>query len=178
MISPDSNNSEFVVVALLESLSKDVPYIKAREFSENPDRFANGKTLYVEFFGKMKPVVIESTFQRKTAFFISFKNFTTPEECEVLLGKNVCIPAAELAPLPSDAFYIHDLIGSEVKSTDAVLGVISDVMNLPANDVYVVKQNNGDELLIPALKSLIKLFDPKTKVLELTVHSTYFVDEI
>lgn len=173
-----NNHNSFIVVAQLESLSRDTSYIKARDYSESPDRFANGKTLFVEFFGQMKPVIIEDAYIKKSSLFISFKNFTSPEECSVLCGKYLYLPEEKKAILPEHTFYVHDLIGSKVFAREDFLGEISDVMLLPANDVYVVKQSAGNELLIPALKSVIKSFDPEKKVLELSVDKTYFGDEI
>lgn len=178
MTDQASNKNEYVVVAQLESLSKEIPYIKARVFSESPDRFAVGKTLFIEFFGQMKPIVVEDFFMKKSAFFICFRNFSSQDECSVLLGKYIYIHAEDIAQLPDDSFYVHDLIGSEVIASGESLGVISDVMFLPANDVYVVKQSAGNEVLIPALKSVIKSFDRNRKVLELSVPKSYFVDEI
>ncbi|MCD6375411.1 MAG: ribosome maturation factor RimM, partial [Caldisericaceae bacterium] len=39
------------------------------------------------------------------------------------------------------------------------LGVIRDVWSYTANDVYVVKNEQGGELLLPAIKSVIKKVD-------------------
>lgn len=61
--------------------------------------------------------------------------------------------------LPPNEYYIFDLIGLQVKTTDDVwLGEVRDVLILPANDVYVV--NNGSrEYLIPAIKDVVKKVD-------------------
>lgn len=59
----------------------------------------------------------------------------------------------------TDEYYIFDLIGLKVKTTDDVWrGEVSAVLTLPANDVYVVK-NNSREYLLPAIKEVIKKID-------------------
>jgi 16S rRNA processing protein RimM len=62
-------------------------------------------------------------------------------------------------PLLPDEYYIFDLIGLVVKTTEnRLLGEITEVLTLPANDVYVV-QNGAKEYLVPAIKDVIKQVD-------------------
>lgn len=65
----------------------------------------------------------------------------------------------ECEKLPADQYYIFDLIGLKVKTTDnRWLGEVTDVLSLPANDVYVV-HDGSKEYLIPAIKDVIKTVD-------------------
>jgi 16S rRNA processing protein RimM len=75
------------------------------------------------------------------------------------------IDKPNLVKLPEDQFFIHDLLGSEVYKDDKLLGIIKDVLQLPANDVYVVNDAEGNELLVPAVKEFIMDFNADTKVL-------------
>ena len=60
---------------------------------------------------------------------------------------------------PDDEYYIFDLIGLKVKTADnPCLGEVTDVLTLPANDVYVVR-DGSKEYLIPAIKDVIKKID-------------------
>lgn len=61
--------------------------------------------------------------------------------------------------LPPDEYYVFDLIGLKVKTTANLwLGEITEVLSLPANDVYVV-QSGATEYLIPAIKDVVKQID-------------------
>jgi len=61
--------------------------------------------------------------------------------------------------LPNNSFYVFDLIGLRVKSSRGeVIGEITDVWFMPANDVYVVRQGEK-EWLIPAVREVIKSVD-------------------
>lgn len=66
---------------------------------------------------------------------------------------------ADCPALPPDSYYIFDIIGLTVKTVDdRWVGQISDVLTLPANDVYIVTDGQR-EWLIPAIKAVIKKID-------------------
>lgn len=84
---------------------------------------------------------------------ISFQKFLIEKRLE---------DSEELSP---NEYYIFDLIGLKVITTDnQQLGELKDVLSLPANDVYVV-QDGAKEILIPAIKSVIKKVDLKKEIL-------------
>jgi 16S rRNA processing protein RimM len=63
-------------------------------------------------------------------------------------------------PLAENEYYIADLIGLNVTTEDGeALGVISDVLQTGANDVYVVSKEGAEDLLLPAIKECIKNID-------------------
>lgn len=82
------------------------------------------------------------------------------EAAEPLRGWYLKVPESDLAPLPEGHFYVHQLLGAEVRDTAGVrLGVLADVLRRPANDVFVVRADEGSELLVPALKSVVARID-------------------
>jgi len=69
---------------------------------------------------------------------------------EIFLIERECLPEPD-----EGAYYIADLIGCTVKDDEGrELGVMKDVLNYPANDVYVVQTKKG-EVLVPALKTVL-----------------------
>lgn len=82
---------------------------------------------------------------------------------KLLIGKEILVDQEHLVRLSQNQFFIHDLIGSSVYRNDKLLGRIDDVLSLPANDVYVIIDANANEILIPAVKALIRSFDPEKK---------------
>ena len=72
------------------------------------------------------------------------------------------------APLPEGQYYFHQLIGLEVVTEEGeALGRLEEVVETGANDVYVVKNDQG-EVLLPAIKSVIRQIDLEAGVM--TVH--------
>jgi 16S rRNA processing protein RimM len=83
----------------------------------------------------------------------------TPEEASALHGKALSVPVEEAAPLPEGAYYPYQLVGLRVETSAAEsLGALAEVLQLPANDVYVVRGERG-EVLIPALKEIVRDID-------------------
>ena len=72
-------------------------------------------------------------------------------------------------PLEEGTYYIVDLLGSEVYTDeDVLLGKLEDIYNTGSNDIYVVKDELGKQVLLPAISDVIKNIDIKNK--KITVH--------
>jgi 16S rRNA processing protein RimM len=84
------------------------------------------------------------------------------DAAELLRGKEVLIRRQDAVKLPEGEFYWHEVIGLTVidTSTDQVLGRVSDIIETGANDVYVVKTPANREILVPAIKDVVKSIDP------------------
>ena len=71
--------------------------------------------------------------------------------------------------LEKDVYYVIDLIGCTVYTDDnQKLGIVDDVFSTGSNDVYVVKDELGKQVLLPAIKEVIKNVDIENKII--TVH--------
>ena len=74
---------------------------------------------------------------------------------ERLRGKSLYVTRENAVKLQKDEYFIADMIGIQVVSDEGEdLGILQDVMQTGANDVYVVEKD-GEELLIPAIKDCI-----------------------
>ena len=79
---------------------------------------------------------------------------------ETLRGSDVCVPLSELPQLPPNSYYQHDIVGLQVFNLDdTLIGVIDDIMSTGGNDVYIIKAPNGKQILIPAIKDVVKQID-------------------
>jgi 16S rRNA processing protein RimM len=71
--------------------------------------------------------------------------------------------------LGENEYFIADLIGMKAVSDEGEeLGVISDVLQTGANDVYVIGSEGTADLLVPAIKDCIRIVDMEQKVM--TIH--------
>jgi 16S rRNA processing protein RimM len=75
-----------------------------------------------------------------------------------LRGCFLQVPAADLPPLPEGRYYIYQLVGLSVWEKDVCLGALTEVLQPGSNDVYIVREGSR-EILVPALKSVIKGVD-------------------
>lgn len=87
------------------------------------------------------------------------KGVDTPEQAQAMRGRILYIDRDD-ADLPEGSYFVADLIGLEVRDESGKsYGVISDVLQTGANDVYEIKSDNGKLYYIPAIPSVVLLTD-------------------
>lgn len=100
---------------------------------------------------------------------VSFRGFDTPEAVGHFRNQYVFIEAAGMPPLPEGEYYHHELIGLEViTDDDQALGALTEIIETGANDVYVVTDAAGREILLPAIPSVILDVEPERR--QMRVH--------
>ena len=88
---------------------------------------------------------------------------------EAYRGQLIQIKAEQAAPLPPGRYYHHQILGLDVVTeAGEPLGQVTEILETGANDVYVVKGPAGEELLLPALRSVILQVDLEAR--RMTVH--------
>jgi len=170
---------DFFLIAKILSVSGKEGFLKILSYSDFPERFVRLKNVFIDFFGEKKNFLVEKvkSQSRKSGILLKFKGFDTDKDAQVLVGKDIFVGKNNLVELPEGYFFIHDIIGSEVYRNDEKFGVVKDVLIYPANDVYVIEETGGGEILIPAVKDYIKSFDPEKKILILKPGSGIYEDE-
>ena len=77
-----------------------------------------------------------------------------------LTGKLLTVDRSEAAPLNEGEYYTFDIIGLTVFDMSGnELGTVENVLRTGSNDVYQARRTDGGELLIPALKAVVKEID-------------------
>lgn len=88
---------------------------------------------------------------------VKFQGVSDREDAEKLRQLYLQVPKSEAAPLPEGSFYVFDIIGLTVVGVDGVrIGSIVDVFGTGSNDVYTVERDGGGQVLLPAIKQVIK----------------------
>lgn len=107
--------------------------------------------------GKEEHVLsIKSVKYFKNLVILKFQDIDNINDVEKYTRFDILIPRDEALPLGDDENYICDLIGLDVyEDSGNKLGVLNDVLQTGANDVYVVKMESGKEVLLPAIKECI-----------------------
>jgi 16S rRNA processing protein RimM len=129
-------------------------------FSDEIDQFAKLKSISIKDpKGECRSFNVERARISTNRIIIKLENINDRDAALALKGSYLDKHLSEFETLPANEYYIFDLIGLKVKTTDDVwLGEIVDVLTLPANDVYVI-QDSLNEYLIPAIKDVIKKVD-------------------
>jgi len=75
------------------------------------------------------------------------------------------VPESHLGVLAENEYYFHEIIGCMVQTMEGEeLGVITEILTPGANDVWVVKGKNKEELLIPYIEEVVMKVDIKEKL--------------
>ena len=129
--------------------------LKVEAWSDNPHRFDAGSELMVN--GATCVIERSKPFQR--GLLVKLIGIDTRSDAELLRGCELSVPNDQLMDLPEGHYFIDQLIGLTVATTDGrTLGRLDEVLRTPGNDVYVVKQN-GREYLIPAIADVVQQVD-------------------
>lgn len=136
----------------------ELKIISKTDFPE--DRFKPGNILYIRDNGKINSYEIKSHRTHKQFEMITFKGLENINLVENLKGKTLEISEEQQESLSDGNYYYHQIIGLDVFSEDNnYIGVIKEIMSPGANDVWVVKRKGSSDLLLPAIKDVIKKID-------------------
>jgi len=143
--------------------------IKIKPFTDDITKFNNFKTIYVSIKKELKEFEVEKVRFSKNMVFLKLKGIDTIEEAENYRNLYIKRKRDKDEEIEEDTYYIVDLIGCRVYTDDQKeLGEVIDVFSTGSNDVYVVKDELGKQVLLPAIKEVIKNVDIENKLI--TVH--------
>ncbi len=126
--------------------------LKIQPWCDDPAIFDELEYIYI---GGEKYNITRSRFH-KTCEIVAVEGINNINEAELLKNKIVTIEREMLGELPEGTYYIADIIGLEVRSTNGnILGVIDNVISTGSNDVYEVKREGKKPLLLPVIDEVI-----------------------
>lgn len=138
--------------------------IKVKPFTDDITKFNNLKTIYMLVKKELKEFRIEQVRFNKNMVFLKLEGIDRVEEAESYRNLYLKIKRDKNEKLEENFYYIVDIIGSKVYTDcEEELGEIIDVFSTGSNDVYVVKDNLGKQILLPAIKDVIKNVDIENK---------------
>lgn len=121
-----------------------------------------------------KPLEVQNSRIHKNVLIIKFRDISTMNDAEKMKGKTLY---TEKMPLPEGRYYIKDLIGLDVIENGEKLGVLTDVFNTGANDIYEVKTPDGKRIYLPVIEGVIGDVNLDAKTMEVTIPDGLLDDE-
>jgi 16S rRNA processing protein RimM len=102
------------------------------------------------------PLTISRQRFHNAGILLAFHGFSTPEQVGRFRNQILYIKSDKAEELPEGEYFFYQLLGLSVfDETGEPLGVVTEIMETGANDVYVVTNNAGRELLLPAIAEVI-----------------------
>jgi 16S rRNA processing protein RimM len=121
--------------------------------SDNPDRWTPGSEVFDE---RGRRYTVETVRPQGKRLLVRFAGVADRTAAEALRGIALVVPESWLPALPEGQWWPHQLEGCEiVTESGRSLGVLAEVIPNPANDLWVARDRDGAETLVPALKDLL-----------------------
>ena len=119
-----------------------------------PDRIKSGRNVLVG--EKHQPLTLDSVRVHGNGLLVRLSGVATPEEVGKYRNQWVYVKASDVPPLPEGKHYQYELIDLDVVDENGnPLGKLVEILETGANDVYVVRDDFGKEILLPAIPSVI-----------------------
>lgn len=134
--------------------------VKIYPTTDDARRFKRLKEVILD--GKAGQILleIESVKFFKQFVILKFKGVDSPEEAAKLRQKSLHVTRENAVRLGRDEYFIADLMGLRVLDEDGTeIGVLREVLETGANDVYIIDLKDGRELLLPAIKECVLRVD-------------------
>ena len=145
---------QFLQVGVITSTHGLKGEVKVFPTTDDPMRFKQLKEI-LEGKRERLNLTVESVKFFKQFVILKFKGIDHINDVEIYLKCPLLVTRENAVPLEEGEYFIADLIGLRVV-TDAgeEFGVLTDVLQTGANDVYVV-DHHGQEVLLPVTDECI-----------------------
>ncbi|SFX05070.1 16S rRNA processing protein RimM [Thermoactinomyces sp. DSM 45891] len=144
----------------------EVKLLSETDFPE--DRFAPGQVLMLQHatLTAPLPLTVERSRPHKNAYLVKFREWDNINQAEPFKGGTFVVPATDVVSLDTEAgeYYFKDIISCEVVTTEGRrVGKVKEILTLPANDVWVVATEDGNEILLPYIDDIVNEIDVASK---------------
>lgn len=130
--------------------------LKALPLTDFPERFEAGARVWI---GAQERTIASATWNRDRVY-LTVLGIESREAAEALRGELVEIPDGLRPPAEQGIYYIDDIEGLTVHEAGGRrLGRVREVLRTGANDVWIVDRGGEPDLLLPALRDVIKQVD-------------------
>lgn len=131
--------------------------VRVYTFADDIKRFDDLKEFYLE---KKEKFEVERVRYKGNMVIMKIKGIDVIEDTQRLMNKFMYVSRENSRELDEDEYFISDMIGIKAYTVSGeYIGVLDDVLQYSANDVYVIKNDEGKEFLIPALYKFVPTID-------------------
>lgn len=148
-----------------QGIKGEVRVISTTDFPE--ERYRRGNVLFLFLPKHEQPIelTVKNHRTHKKFDLLQFEGYEDINEVEKFKDGILKVPESQLSDLEDGEFYYHEIIGCLMFTKDGIeVGQITDILTPGANDVWVVKDEHGKEILIPYIEEVVKKVDLKEKI--------------
>lgn len=160
---------EYLQVGVITSTHGIRGEVKVFPTTDDASRFELLKKVILDTGKEQLPLEIEGVKYFKQYVILKFKGIDNINDIEKYRKMPLMISREDAVELAEDEYFMADILGMRVVTEDGNdFGILKDIMETGANDVYVVDTKEHGEVLIPAIKECI--LDVDTDERKMTIH--------
>ena len=162
---PTAGGPDFLVVGKVRRPHGVCGDVVVEIYTDSPEKLIPEK---IVFLGEQHDkIIISRRRSHNEGLLLGFEGVSSPEQAGRYRNQIVSIASSETPELPEGQYYFHELVDLNVVDEDGNnLGKVTEVLETGANDVYVVKNPNGHELLLPAIPDVLINVDLASKTIK------------
>lgn len=136
--------------------------VRVMPHTDLPERFSWLEMVYLGL-DDPRPVAVENARLHKEWIILKLSGYNSRDDAESLRGEFLQVSEEDAIPLDEDEYFLHQLEGLTVVTDDgAELGILTEVLETGANNVFVVR-DSARELLVPDIPQVVQDIDFERK---------------
>lgn len=144
-------------------------FVKVKPFVNDVSRFDDLEEVFVKSKKDITTYKVEEVKYQKNVVLVKLKGIDTVERAETLRNSYMEVDREHAIELEEGEYFIADVLGSKVVTDEGEeLGFVDDIYNTGSNDIYVVKNELGKQILLPSIPEVI--LDVNVEESKVTVH--------
>lgn len=162
--------NDFFRVGIITSTHGIKGEVKVLPTTDDKNRFRDLKSVILDTGKEHITLEVEGVKFFKKFAILKFKGIHDINEIEKYKGKDLFVTRDNAVKLDKTEFFIGDLIGlTVIDEEDNIIGILADVLETGANDVYVIETESEKEILLPAIKDCIKDIDIENRKMKVHI---------
>lgn len=134
--------------------------VKVFPTTDDVKRFKRLKEVLLDTGKEYLPLEVVQARFFKNLVILKFKGIDNINDIEKYKGRSLMVTREHAVELAENEYFIADLVGLRAVSDEGEeLGILDDVLQTAANDIYVITKSGQEELLVPAIKDCVKEVD-------------------
>ena len=134
--------------------------VNVYNYSDSVEIYENTPEIFVDD-ERMKVLGVRT---QKNMVILRLAGIDDRNAAEKARGREIFVTEEDLPELPEGEYYVRDLIGMTVVTTDGeTLGEVSDVIQNTAQDLFEVRMDSGRKVLIPRVDAFVKDIDAQQR---------------
>jgi 16S rRNA processing protein RimM len=131
------------------------------------ERFRPGAEVFTNREDAVAPLTVDESREYRGSWVIRFDGFGSIDDAERLRGAELRIPAEKLQPLEAGTYYVHELLGCDVRTRDGIsLGQVERV-DLATGVPMLAVGSGAEEVLVPLVDAICRRVDAAGRVIEI-----------